>query len=66
MDETTPLPIAESTLGAQVLLTDILRKVQGVSSECPSEPAVEPGFPRAMVKRKPDSGPGYIAAANSP
>ncbi len=30
------------------------------------EPAVEPGFPRAMVKRKPDSGHGYIAAANSP
>ena len=26
----------------------------------------EPGFPRAMVKRKPDSGHGYIAAANSP
>jgi hypothetical protein len=30
MDETTPQPIAESTLGAQDLLSDILRKVQGV------------------------------------
>jgi hypothetical protein len=37
----------------------------GKAPDLPPEPSVEPGFPRAMVKRKPDSGPGYIAAANS-
>ena len=32
MDETTPLPIAESTLGAQDLVTDNLRTVQRIGA----------------------------------